>query len=386
MDPRRFGEGLRPAGSNWVQEDEAGMLDVAFVGASLANLASAAALCSAFEGIRVKVYEEAQDLQHVDDFLLTLSSGAWKALSAVSSIATKALLYRGLVYSSGVAPEGHPWESDDSCLPACSLRTLMELLGSLLPAGTLCKGTRLEDMHETPDGVTFKEDGQPVLSKLIVTSPDCTSSDFTVGLLQKTGFIEADIILQLEQACPLETPEWRDGKNVVVWRPLASGTAALSCLLEASMEGTAASLEGILRLLRDFPGLGNALEGSSQIVSWTARDILAPFGAERAESAFTNALLLRCSLADKGLTPAALRDFEGLAKGHSPWTVMDKEAMEDVDWLGVWGLPKNAPPKSGQQPASGDKQKLGSGVCDVAFARGLKSAMPTSGMGWRIMS
>lgn len=175
------------------------------------------------------------------------------------------------------------------------------------------------------------------------------------------------------------------------------------------MEAADVSLEGTWRLLRGFPGLGDVLEGASRIINWTARDILAPFGAEpstrgritstgrisewipclsphMAESAFTNALLLRCSLADKGLTPAALRDFEGLGKGHGPRMGMDREATEVVDWLGVWGLSKSTPPKAGLRPTSGVGQKLGTGMCDVTFARGLKSAMPTSGMGWRIMS
>eukprot|EP00803_Ostreobium_quekettii_P006269 evm.model.scf_174.1 EVM.evm.TU.scf_174.1 scf_174:5351-12206(-) len=403
MDSRRFEEAGPPGGGGG---EDGRPLDVAFVGANLTNLASAAALTAAFEGIRIKVYDEVEDLQQVDDFFLTLSPGALKALNAISSIAAKAVLQKELVHCSGVGLEDAPWDCEHRGMPACSLRALLGLLGSLLPAGALCLGTRLEGMAETPEGVTFKEGGEAALSKLVVRSPDCPLSNTAASTSPSTGFVEADVILQLEQDCP---PEWRSGDGLVVCHPLPSGDVGLSCLAQTSAECPDGNVDGVLRLLRTFPGLDTLLDGSPRVTSWTARHVFAPMPEEakargriistggvservpclsphRAESAFTDALLLRCSLSDKGLTPAALREFEGLKSEHRPWKGIAKEDAAAADWLRAWGLLNSAEHKTTLQHAPGDGRAPCASRREVAVERGLRSGMSPSGMGWRIVS
>lgn len=156
--------------------------------------------------------------------------------------------------------------------------------------------------------------------------------------------------------------------------------------------------------------MDQTLGGCPRVLSWAANNVLKvdaqqscnwgrimrmgglseriPFLApQRTESAFADALLLKCSLSDKGLTPAALRDFGRLIQESGSLSMMSHLGAEHPDWLHVLRPSAPKPTLLGekrQNVAVGDKPETPQ--CDVTLARGLKSAMPKSGMGWRIVS
>lgn len=395
MDVRRFEEEAL-AGSRCEDTGQQvnSLTDVAFLGGNLPNITAAVALVSQFEGIKIKVFEASETLQG-EDFVVGISPEAWKDLTAVNPLTCQSLVNGHKLLDSGDVSSmpGSPQSEPETVYTTHT--NLLSLMASILPPDVIVCGTLPKSVKETSEGMELHmKDGSVLCSKLLVT---CGSNDVS-GIPSRSsgtdsGHVEASMVLKKCEGA-MSLSQWTGKGLYATYHSLDNSSDVVTFVgpqesskierlvdllgqfpdLQQHVRSTTVSRIALRRLLQapqDCSGRGRTMMLGSFLDSF-------PFiSPQWCECMLGEAMLLKCSISEKGLTPAALRECERLKQYEQEARVVSIERMVGLSKSDSSWSDRNchSPVPIPQVP-----------LCDVTLAKGLKYAAPRDGMGWRIMS
>lgn len=361
------------------------LVDVCFVGASAQNLASALALSCQFEGIKVKVYEAAEQLQE-QTFILGLSPKVWEQLTSMAPGVT-----RRLINEKSIVEDGSSGNAE--FLTGTIFTThahLLNALASALPPNTVIFGKAPESMKETPEGMELLlKDGSTVFSKLLVSSSESSFGCTAASKGAQSGWVEVSMKLQ-GWGESLALSQWTGKGSYATYHSLGgkNGTITFVGAHQSS------DLNRSVDFLKLFPELHKCSEALSVedyslrslqespkdrfgrgrlMISGTFLEASPQISPQWSECMLNEAVLLTSTISEKGLTPAALRECERMIQHEHEAKVASIGDTLNVDRIKVKDHKEHV-------------QVTPAPLCNVTFAKGLKYPAPRDGMGWRIMS
>ncbi|GMH36143.1 hypothetical protein BSKO_04011 [Bryopsis sp. KO-2023] len=394
MDMRRFEEeALVGSRCDDTSQQVNNLVDVAFLGANLPNITAAVALASHFEGIKIKIYEASTALQG-EDFIVGISPEAWKDLTAVSPLTSQSLINQHLLIDSGDDSMSDSPRSESGTVYTTHTR-LMRLLASILPSGAIVFGEVPESVTETSEGMELHmKDGSVLCSKLLVTSSSAVSGSPAISTGANSGHVEVSMKLKKCEGAAMSLSQWTGKGLYATYHSIDDKSDVITFV--GPQESS--RIERLVDLLGQFPDLQQHVRSTTVEGIASRRLVQAPtdcsgrgrtmvMGAfldsfpfispQWCECMLGEAMLLKCSISEKGLTPAALRECERLKQYEQEARVASIERMVGLSRSEASWNDRNchSPVPAPQIP-----------LCDVTLAKGLKYAAPRDGMGWRIMS